>query len=93
MLKLLIVNDSVLVFFSQIRGKAKGTFSGNQQPACVDSPVDKNANNKPIKLWPCHSQGGNQVRLNLLLYVIIIMINNNGLWKVNGHASLAVTWC
>jgi len=46
----------------QIRNKEMGTFSGtNKHTACVDSSVDKNANNQPVKLWPCHNQGGNQV--------------------------------
>jgi len=32
----------------------------------VDSAVDKNSNNQPVKLWPCHNQGGNQVLLAVL---------------------------
>lgn len=31
------------------------------RPMCLDSSVDTHAMNKPIKMWPCHNQGGNQV--------------------------------
>ena len=41
-----------------------GTFNGNPQLACIDSAVDKNAHNQPVKLWPCHNQGGNQVQVD-----------------------------
>ena len=29
---------------------------------CVDSPVKTEDMHKPVGLWPCHNQGGNQVR-------------------------------
>jgi len=45
----------------EIKCKALGTFGNNKkEPACIDSPVDKNAHNKAVKMWPCHNQGGNQ---------------------------------
>lgn len=28
---------------------------------CLDSSADTSATNKPVKMWPCHNQGGNQV--------------------------------
>ena len=36
----------------QIRSKAK--------PMCVDSAVDSQNYHKPVNMWPCHNQGGNQ---------------------------------
>lgn len=57
--ELFIPGDAVAS--GEIRNKEMGTFSGsNKHSACVDSAVDKNANNQPVKLWPCHNQGGNQ---------------------------------
>lgn len=45
----------------EIRNKARYKFTDNAlNVACVDSGVEKQANNKPVKLWPCHGQGGNQ---------------------------------
>ncbi|ESN92578.1 hypothetical protein HELRODRAFT_69922 [Helobdella robusta] len=46
----------------EVRNKVNGKTGGmtNLSPACLDSSVDKNAHHKPIKLWPCHNQGGNQ---------------------------------
>ena len=41
---------------------------------CLDSSVDHHAMNKAIKMWPCHNQGGNQVRFisrNLMLTQVI----------------------
>ena len=32
---------------------------------CVDSAARPEDNNKPAGLWPCHNQGGNQVRFLL----------------------------
>lgn len=37
----------------QIRSKAK--------PMCIDSAVDNHNYHKPVNMWPCHNQGGNQV--------------------------------
>ena len=37
----------------QIRSKAK--------PMCIDSPADHHNYHKPVNMWPCHNQGGNQV--------------------------------
>lgn len=28
---------------------------------CLDSPVGRSYNNKPVSVYPCHGQGGNQV--------------------------------
>ncbi|KAK2184871.1 hypothetical protein NP493_249g00008 [Ridgeia piscesae] len=39
---------------------ASGEIQNEVEAQCLDSPVDKNAHNKPVKLWPCHKQGGNQ---------------------------------
>ena len=39
-------------FLYQIRSKAK--------PMCVDSAVDSQNYHKPVNMWPCHNQGGNQ---------------------------------
>ena len=49
-------NFSQIQFFYlslQIRSKAK--------PMCVDSSVDSHNMHKPVNMWPCHNQGGNQV--------------------------------
>ena len=27
---------------------------------CIDSPADHRNFHKPVKMWPCHLQGGNQ---------------------------------
>ncbi|KAF6017036.1 GALNT1 [Bugula neritina] len=40
------------IFSGEIRNRAI--------PHCVDSPADHHAYNKPVKMWPCHNQGGNQ---------------------------------
>jgi len=40
------------VVVSQVRSKAK--------PMCVDSAVDAQNYHKPVNMWPCHNQGGNQ---------------------------------
>ncbi|ESO90718.1 hypothetical protein LOTGIDRAFT_123129, partial [Lottia gigantea] len=36
----------------EIRNKAK--------PMCIDSPSDHHSYHKPVNMWPCHAQGGNQ---------------------------------
>ncbi|XP_065928717.1 polypeptide N-acetylgalactosaminyltransferase 5-like [Magallana gigas] len=36
----------------EIRSKAK--------PMCIDSAVDNHNYHKPVNMWPCHNQGGNQ---------------------------------
>lgn len=27
---------------------------------CIDSPADHHSYHKPVNMWPCHGQGGNQ---------------------------------
>ncbi|XP_013382243.1 polypeptide N-acetylgalactosaminyltransferase 5 [Lingula anatina] len=39
---------------------ASGEIRNQAQSQCLDSSVDHNAMNKPVKMWPCHNQGGNQ---------------------------------
>ncbi|KAI0224427.1 Polypeptide N-acetylgalactosaminyltransferase 5 [Lamellibrachia satsuma] len=39
---------------------ASGEIQNGAEPKCLDSAIDKSAHNKPVKLWPCHKQGGNQ---------------------------------
>ena len=34
---------------------------------CLDAQSDSKSKNKPIGLWPCHGQGGNQVKHSLLV--------------------------
>jgi len=48
--KLKILNSS---FLKKLRN------GGSQQ--CVDSPAKQDDLHKAVGLWPCHSQGGNQV--------------------------------
>ncbi|XP_052683006.1 polypeptide N-acetylgalactosaminyltransferase 5-like isoform X2 [Crassostrea angulata] len=38
--------------YDLIRSKAK--------PMCIDSAVDNHNYHKPVNIWPCHNQGGNQ---------------------------------
>ncbi|XP_064613724.1 polypeptide N-acetylgalactosaminyltransferase 5-like isoform X2 [Liolophura sinensis] len=39
---------------------ASGEIRSKAKPMCVDSAVDSHNMNKPVKMWPCHNQGGNQ---------------------------------
>jgi polypeptide N-acetylgalactosaminyltransferase len=40
--------------------KASGEIRNKDKPVCVDSPADHNNYHKPVNMWPCHNQGGNQ---------------------------------
>ena len=51
-MRFLITNNSSHNI-QQIRNGAKDM--------CLDSSADTSATNKPVKMWPCHNQGGNQV--------------------------------
>ena len=44
------------VFFPQIRN-----FGGSGYKTCIDSAAKKGDMHKPVGLYPCHNQGGNQV--------------------------------
>jgi len=35
---------------------------GNPPQSCVDSAVGEDAGDKPVVPYPCHEQGGNQVK-------------------------------
>jgi len=37
-----------------------GEIRNKHNPNCVDSPADHHSYNTPVKMWPCHNQGGNQ---------------------------------
>ncbi|CAH1787972.1 unnamed protein product [Owenia fusiformis] len=39
---------------------ASGEVRNKHSPWCLDSAVDSNSMNKPIKMWQCHNMGGNQ---------------------------------
>jgi polypeptide N-acetylgalactosaminyltransferase len=39
---------------------ASGEIRNKAKAMCLDSAVDHHSMNKPIKMWPCHNQGGNQ---------------------------------
>ena len=53
----------VVNVFIQIRNKDKAIADGVEFEACIDSIVGSNAYNRPVKIWPCHHQGGNQVHV------------------------------
>ena len=36
---------------------ASGEIRNKAKAMCLDSPVE-HADNKPVKMWPCHNQGG-----------------------------------
>lgn len=38
---------------------------------CLDSPATKKQINKPVGLYPCHGQGGNQVSGLRLVYLVV----------------------
>lgn len=37
-------------------------IAGYNRDVCIDSPCKPEDMHKPVGLWPCHSQGGNQVK-------------------------------
>ncbi|XP_071158483.1 polypeptide N-acetylgalactosaminyltransferase 5-like isoform X2 [Mytilus edulis] len=39
---------------------ASGEIRSKAKPMCVDSSVDSHNMHKPVNMWPCHNQGGNQ---------------------------------
>lgn len=39
---------------------ASGEIRSKAKPMCVDSAVDSQNFHKPVNMWPCHNQGGNQ---------------------------------
>ncbi|KAL5006593.1 hypothetical protein ScPMuIL_015399 [Solemya velum] len=39
---------------------ASGEVRSKAKPMCVDSAVDSHNYHKPVNMWPCHNQGGNQ---------------------------------
>ncbi|XP_052246169.1 polypeptide N-acetylgalactosaminyltransferase 5-like [Dreissena polymorpha] len=39
---------------------ASGEIRNKAKPMCVDSAVDTQNYHKPVNMWPCHNQGGNQ---------------------------------
>lgn len=39
---------------------ASGEIRSKAKPMCVDSAVDSQNYHKPVNMWPCHNQGGNQ---------------------------------
>lgn len=39
---------------------ASGEVRNKATPHCLDSPADTKSMGKPVKMWPCHNQGGNQ---------------------------------
>jgi len=52
-------------------------FSGtNKHSVCVDGASGKNANNQPVKVWPCHNLGGNQVLSYNKSYPFTLCDNN-----------------
>eukprot|EP00105_Crassostrea_gigas_P035185 XP_019919333.1 PREDICTED: polypeptide N-acetylgalactosaminyltransferase 5-like [Crassostrea gigas] len=39
---------------------ASGEILSKAKPMCIDSAVDNRNYHKPVNMWPCHNQGGNQ---------------------------------
>ncbi|KAL4222733.1 N-acetylgalactosaminyltransferase [Mactra antiquata] len=39
---------------------ASGEIRSKSKPMCIDSAVDSQNYHKPVNMWPCHNQGGNQ---------------------------------
>lgn len=39
---------------------ASGEVRNKARPYCLDSPADSKSMTKPVEMWPCHNQGGNQ---------------------------------
>ncbi|XP_061179940.1 polypeptide N-acetylgalactosaminyltransferase 5-like isoform X2 [Saccostrea echinata] len=39
---------------------ASGEVRSKAKPMCIDSAVDNHNYHKPVNMWPCHNQGGNQ---------------------------------
>ncbi|KAK6166779.1 hypothetical protein SNE40_023401 [Patella caerulea] len=39
---------------------ASGEIRSKAKPMCIDSPSDHHSYHKPVNMWPCHAQGGNQ---------------------------------
>ncbi|XP_076468452.1 polypeptide N-acetylgalactosaminyltransferase 5-like [Babylonia areolata] len=39
---------------------ASGEIRSKAKPMCIDSPADHHSYHKPVNMWPCHGQGGNQ---------------------------------
>ncbi|CAL1533307.1 unnamed protein product [Lymnaea stagnalis] len=40
--------------------KASGEIRSKAKPMCIDSPADHHNYHKPVNMWVCHNQGGNQ---------------------------------
>nr|XP_034317747.1 polypeptide N-acetylgalactosaminyltransferase 5 [Crassostrea gigas] len=43
-----------------VPGEAIGEIRSKAKPMCIDSAVDNHNYHKPVNMWPCHNQGGNQ---------------------------------
>jgi len=53
------------VFFQIRNGVGNSALEGgggNPPQSCVDSAVGEDAGDKPVVPYPCHEQGGNQVK-------------------------------
>jgi len=63
---------SLLVFISWLIFQVRNLGGESSSKMCLDSAARKNDYHKPIGLYPCHNQGGNQVRESFLLYIFNI---------------------
>lgn len=49
-------------------------------PVCLDSAIGPEDMQKPIKLWPCHGQGGNQVPIHTKhKYIVSLIVGAGGI--------------
>ena len=49
---------------------ASGEVRNAQSRQCIDSPAKSEDLHKKVGLWPCHNQGGNQVRQELEAFTL-----------------------
>jgi len=55
------------ILYCQIRSADQKYKERQGSVGCLDSIVGSNAFNRPVNVWPCHGQGGNQVCKTVLV--------------------------